>query len=136
MELQLNRASTLKYLHFLNKAALTNQLLIPNKGMSLLTKPEKVYLNNSNLIYALGTDAVNIGNVRETFFLNQLKVKYKVNIPSSGDFIVNKKYIFEVGGKEKSFNQIKDMADSYIAADDIEIGFGNKIPLWLFGLMY
>lgn len=135
-ELQLNRASTLKYLHFLNKAALTNQLLVPNKGMSLLTKPEKVYLNNSNLIYALGIDHVNIGNVRETFFLNQLKVNHKVNVPPHGDFLVDKKYIFEVGGRGKSFEQIKDLENSFIAADDIEIGIGNKIPLWLFGLMY
>ncbi len=135
-EMKLNRASTLKYLHYLNKAALTGQLLVPNKGMSLLTKPEKVYLNNPNLIYALGTNNVNIGNVRETFFLNQLGVRHKVNFPKQGDFLIDKKYIFEVGGRNKSFEQIKDLKDSFIAADDIEIGAGNKIPLWLFGLLY
>ncbi|WP_286833712.1 MULTISPECIES: hypothetical protein [unclassified Proteiniphilum] len=137
-EMQLNRASTLKYLHYLNKAALTNQLLVPNKGMSLLTKPEKVYLNNSNLIYALNVDdaSANIGNVRETFFFNQLKVRHDVNLPKSGDFLIDKKYTFEVGGKGKSFEQIKDLKNSFVVADDIEMGIGNKIPLWLFGLMY
>lgn len=135
-EMNLNRASTLKYLNYLNKASLINQLLVPDKSMSLLTKPEKVYLNNSNLVYALGADNANIGNVRETFFLNQLKIKHTVNIPPMGDFLVDKRYIFEIGGKGKFFNQIKDMANSYIAADDIELGFGNKIPLWMFGLMY
>ncbi len=137
-EMQLNRASTLKYLHYLNKAALTNQLLVPNKGMSLLTKPEKVYLNNSNLIYALNVDdaSANIGNVRETFFFNQLKVRHDVNLPKSGDFLIDKKYTFEVGGKGKFFEQIKDLKNSFVVADDIEMGIGNKIPLWLFGLMY
>lgn len=137
-EMQLNRASTLKYLHYLNKAALTHQLLVPNKGMSLLTKPEKVYLNNPNLIYVLNVDdaSVNIGNVRETFFFNQLNVRHDVNLPKTGDFLINKEYTFEVGGKGKSFNQIRDLKNSFIAADDIEIGIGNKIPLWLFGLIY
>ncbi len=132
-EMQLNRASTLKYLHYLDKALLTTQLLVPNKGMSLLTKPEKIYLNNSNLIYTLGKVYSDLGNVRETFFLNQVGAKHDVNIPPAGDFLVDKRYIFEVGGKNKKFDQIKDLPDSFIAADDIEIGHGNKIPLWLFG---
>ena len=137
-EMQLNRASTLKYLHYLNKAALTHQLLAPSKGMSLLTKPEKVYLNNSNLIYALSAHeaSANIGNVRETFFFNQLNVRHKVNFSKSGDFLVDKKYTFEIDGKGKSFDQIKYLKNSFIAADDIEIGAGNKIPLWLFGFVY
>ncbi len=135
-EMQLNRASTLKYLHYLNKAALTHQLLVPNKGMSLLTKPEKVYLNNPNLVYALGAEMVNTGNIRETFFFNQLNVKHSVNLPKKGDFLIDNTYIFEVGGKNKKFEQIKDLENSFIAADDIEIGAGNTIPLWLFGLLY
>ncbi|MDD3788953.1 MAG: AAA family ATPase, partial [Petrimonas sp.] len=137
-EMQLNRASTLKYLHYLNKAALTNQLLVPNKGMSLLTKPEKVYLNNTNLIYTLNPDdtTISTGNIRETFFFNQLKVKHAVNLPKQGDFLIDKKYMFEVGGKNKSFEQIKDVKNSFVVIDDVEIGAQNKIPLWLFGLMY
>lgn len=136
-EMKLNRASTLKYLHYLDKTMMTNQLLVPNKGMSLLTKPEKVYLNNSNLIFALSADAKpNEGNIRETFFLNQLKVKHKVNVPKAGDFLVGGKYIFEVGGRGKTFTQIRNIPESFVAADDIEIGIGNKIPLWLFGLIY
>lgn len=137
-EMQLNRASTLKYLHYLNKAALTNQLLVPNKGMSLLTKPEKVYLNNTNLIYTLNPDdtTISTGNIRETFFFNQLKVKHAVNLPKQGDFLIDKKYMFEVGGKNKSFEQIKDVKNSFVVIDDVEIGAQNEIPLWLFGLMY
>lgn len=137
-EMQLNRASTLKYLHYLNKATLTNQLLVPNKGMSLLTKPEKVYLNNSNLIYTLNADdaSANIGNIRETFFSNQLNVKHDVNLPKSGDFLIDKRYTFEVDEKGKYFKQIKDLKDNFVVANDIEMGIGNKIPLWLFGLMY
>ena len=90
------------------------------------------------MIYALNVDdaSANIGNVRETFFFNQLKVRHDVNLPKSGDFLIDKKYTFEVGGKGKSFEQIKDLKNSFVVADDIEMGIGNKIPLWLFGLMY
>jgi uncharacterized protein len=135
-EMKLNRASTLKYLRILNRAQLINELLPENKGMSLLTKSEKIYLNNSNLLYALTSSQVEEGNVRETFFVNQLQVLHRVNAAKRGDFVVDGKYTFEVGGKNKSFDQIKDMENSYIAADNMEIGWGNKIPLWLFGLMY
>ena len=125
-----------KYLRILNRAQLINELLPENKGMSLLTKSEKIYLNNSNLLYALTSSQVEEGNVRETFFVNQLQVLHRVNAAKRGDFVVDGKYTFEVGGKNKSFDQIKDMENSYIAADNMEIGWGDKIPLWLFGLMY
>jgi len=135
-EMKLNRASTLKYLHILNRAQLINELLPDNKGMSLLTKPDKIYLNNSNLLYALTSARVEEGNARETFFVNQLQVLHRVNAAKRGDFLVDGKYTFEVGGKYKSFDQIKDMDNSFIAADNIEIGWGNKVPLWMFGLLY
>ena len=135
-EMNLNRASTLKYLTYLNKAELINVLLPPNKGMSMLTKPEKIYLNNSNLLYALTGTHVDEGNVRETFFMNQLMVGHKISVAKQGDFLIDGKYTVEVGGKNKSYDQIKDLADSFVVADNIEIGWGNKIPLWLFGLMY
>ena len=76
------------------------------------------------------------GTVRETFFANQTHTKYKLNIAKKGDFIINNKYLFEVGGKNKSFNQIKDIENSYVASDNIETGTRNKIPLYLFGLLY
>jgi predicted AAA+ superfamily ATPase len=104
-----------------------------SKGLSKLEKPEKIYLDNSNLLYI--TEA-NIGTVRETFFLNILSKKHEVTYPKKGDFWVDKGYLFEVGGKNKSFKQIKDVPNSFVVADDIEIGNGNKIPLWLFGFLY
>ena len=76
------------------------------------------------------------GTVRETFFANQTLTKYKLNIAKKGDFIINNKYLFEVGGKNKSFNQIKDIENNYVASDNIETGTRNKIPLYLFGLLY
>ena len=87
-------------------------------------------------MYAFGQENTNIGTVRETFFLNQLSAKHKVTYPKSGDFMVNDKYIFEVGGKNKSYKQIAGVKNSFIAADGIEYGFKNKIPLWLFGFLY
>ena len=135
-EMKLNRASTLKYLSYLDKAELINLLLPSNKGMSMLTKPEKIYLNNTNLQYTLTSDRVDEGNVRETFFVNQLMVAHKMNAAKKRDFLVDKKYTFEIGGKNKSFDQIKDLENSFVVADNIEIGWGNKIPIWLFGLLY
>jgi predicted AAA+ superfamily ATPase len=135
-EMNLNRASTLKYLTYLNKAELINVLLPANKGMSMLTKPEKIYLNNTNLLYALTGTRVDEGNLRETFFMNQLMVGHKVTVAKKGDFLIDGKYTIEVGGKNKSFDQIKDLTDSFVVADNLEIGWGNKIPLWLFGFCY
>ena len=92
-------------------------------------------MHNTNLMYALGTSVVE-GTLRETFFLNQLQVGHRLHLPEKGDFLVDGKYLFEVGGRRKSFRQIQDIADSYLAVDDLEIGYGNRIPLWLFGFLY
>lgn len=135
-DMQLNRATTLKYLHYLTKAGLINSLMASSKGVSILTKPEKVLLNNTNLIFALSADKPEEGNVRETFIVNQLKIKHKLITANKGDFLIDEKYLIEVGGKKKKFSQIKDIPDSYVVADNIEVGFGNKIPLWLFGMLY
>jgi predicted AAA+ superfamily ATPase len=104
-----------------------------SKGLAKLEKPEKIYLNNSNLLNIV---EANIGTVRETFFLNILTVEHEVTYPKKGDFMVNDKYLFEIGGKNKSFKQIKDIENSFVGADDIEVGYGSKIPLWLFGFLY
>ena len=132
---EISRAKLYDYIAYLNDARLVNMVDEQSRGLSKLVKPAKIYMNNTNLIYAYGDDC-KAGTIRETFFANQLRVKHRLNIPKQGDFIVDDKFIFEVGGKNKSFEQIKDISDSYIAADEIEIGSGNKIPLWLFGLLY
>lgn len=86
-------------------------------------------------MYALSAN-IQIGTVREVFFNNQLAATNEVNYPKQGDFLVNHKYLFEVGGRKKSFEQIKDVPDSHLAVDSTETGHGNRIPLWMFGLLY
>lgn len=135
-EIETNRASTIKYLGYLQKAGLIRMLQAHGSGMSVMNKPEKIYLDNTNIAYSLAISNVNQGNVRETFFANQCSVMHKLSTCKKGDFQVDDKYIFEVGGKNKGYSQIKNIENSYIAIDDIESGFSNKIPLWLFGFMY
>lgn len=135
-QLEINRASAMKYFIFLQKAGLVRMLLPDQKGMSLMNKPEKWYLDNTNLILALAPENYNAGNVRETFFTNQLSLKHRISGANKGDFIIDDTYTIEVGGLNKTFKQIKELPASYIAKDDIETGFGNTIPLWLFGLLY
>jgi predicted AAA+ superfamily ATPase len=129
-----NRNNTVKYLSLLANAKLLNLVSYKNKTIGDLTKPDKVLLNNTNLSYLFGNDT-NIGSVRETFFVNQLNAVANVVLAQQGDFMVDK-YTFEVGGKNKTFDQIKDLPNSFVVADDIEIGHKNKIPLWLFGMLY
>ena len=134
---------TLKeYLSKLDNAGLIKLLMKSSLSMKHLDKPEKIYLANTNLMYTAQPD---IGNVRETFFMNQLSNYYMqkndattkgIYASKVGDFYVEEKYTFEVGGKSKSFKQVKDKEDAFVVADDIEVGFGSKIPLWLFGMMY
>lgn len=125
----------LKMLYALDKAQVLALLSAKAKSYKSLTKPDKIYLGNPNLMHVL-CPSVDKGNERETFFINQLSVNYDVNYPKYGDFLINGKLLFEVGGKKKTFEQIADVPDSYIAADDTEIGYGNRIPLWLFGFLY
>jgi predicted AAA+ superfamily ATPase len=127
---------TLKtYLKYLEDSGLISGLGRSGRGLRGLEKPEKIYLNNPNLIHALTPDAVR-GTIRETFFMNALGAMHTLKAPPKGDFLVDDTYLFEVGGKNKSFAQIKDIENSFLAIDDIETGFGNKIPLWLFGFLY
>ncbi|MDD4141219.1 MAG: AAA family ATPase [Bacteroidales bacterium] len=129
-----SRKNTLKYLSLLANAKLLNLVSYKNKTIGDLTKPDKILLNNTNLSY-LFSENVNIGSVRETFFVNQLNVVTDVVLAPQGDFVA-KQYTFEVGGKNKTFDQIKVVPNSFIVADDIEIGHKNKIPLWIFGMLY
>ncbi len=132
----ISRNSLLSYINALHESKLTMSLQKPGNGINLLQKPDKLYLENPNLMIALAGEQTDIGNLRETFFANQLGYHHKVNISEQSDFLIDSRYTFEIGGKEKSHKQIADLSDAYIAADNIEIGFGNKIPLWLFGFLY
>jgi len=132
----ISRNSLLEYIHGLSDAGIIKTVLKDAYGVSLLQKPEKLYLENTNYMYALKADETNIGNLRETFFLNQLSESHVVTYPDKGDFLVDGKYLLEVGGKDKTQKQIAGINDSFIVADNIEFGVNNKIPLWLFGFLY
>ena len=127
--------NTLKqYLYYLEKASLARRAGGKTRGNQYISKPDKLYLHNTNLFNIL-CDEPKIGTKREVFFALSLN-EHNLTYPKKGDFLVDGKYLFEIGGKNKSFKQIKDLPNSFIVADDIEIGFGNKIPLWLFGFLY
>ena len=104
-----------------------------SRGLKKLEKPEKIYLDNTNLLYI---SQANIGTVRETFFLNITSKDHEVTYPQQGDFLLDERYVFEIGGHSKSFKQIKDVENSFVVADEIEVGYDTKVPLWLFGFLY
>ncbi|MDO4826770.1 MAG: AAA family ATPase [Bacteroidia bacterium] len=133
-EMKTSREQGLKLLNILEDAKMISTLKSPVKALKHISAPDKIYLDNTNMLYALSEDA-QIGTVRETFFMNQLSKSGRVSLPEKGDFKVDGKYLFEVGGRKKSYEQIKDEKNSYLALDSIEIGNGNKIPLWLFGFL-
>ena len=133
----MSRDMLLRLLQALDRANVIKMLRQDSKPTGHLTKPEKIYMNNTVLLKALNSgENVSSGTVRETFFMNQLVQSHSVSYPKKGDFLVDNKYLFEIGGKNKNNAQISGIKDAYIAADDIEYGFGNKIPLWLFGFLY
>ncbi|MEG1856626.1 MAG: AAA family ATPase [Acinetobacter sp.] len=134
-QLETTRDLCFKMLYALDKAGILYLLTEKIKSYKHLAKPEKIYLANTNLMYALSINTPK-GSVRETFFANQVGVDYSLTMPQVGDFRVNDKYLFEVGGSSKTFDQIADVPNSYLAIDDIETGYGNRIPLWLFGMLY
>ena len=125
----------LKMLYSLDKAQVLLLLTAKTKNYKSLVKPQKIYLGNPNLMHAL-CPTVDKGNERETFFLSQLRVRHDACYPPKGDSLIDDKFLFEVGGKGKSFDQIAEVPDSYLAVDDTEVGHGNRIPLWLFGFLY
>lgn len=133
-----DQRTLLKYLNLLEEAQLITLLRSDSKGNKILQKPDKIYLNNTNLSRALGLQASDIGTERETFFLNQVSAKHQVNYAKKGDFVVNHQTYIEVGGRQKTRHQFgqHERSQAYIAADDIEIGYDRKIPLWLFGFLY
>jgi uncharacterized protein len=136
-DLKITRVRILDMLHVLEQAQLIRNLRSSVHGVSLLNKPDKIYLNNTNLIHALADGKPDKGNIRETvFFAHVQDAGITVQYPKSGDFLIDGTYSIEVGGKDKSGKQLKSSKDVYVVADDLERGVGNKIPLWLFGFLY
>jgi predicted AAA+ superfamily ATPase len=133
--LQSSRNNVLKLIDLMDKAALVRRLYSASEGMNILTKPEKILFNNTNLMYALSPQ-IESGTKRETYLASQVGVNHQLYMPTQGDLVVDGKWLFEVGGKNKGFSQIKGIEDSFVVSDNIDIGHGDKIPLWLFGLLY
>lgn len=134
--IKINRNTLVTYLHYLQEAGLTTHLYRDASGITRLQKPDKIYLENTNLQFTLAGKNANKGNIRETFFINQLSNSHRVEYIDKGDFYIDDNITVEVGGKNKDFEQIKNIEKAYIAADDIEYGVDRKIPLWLFGFLY
>ncbi len=134
--LEVSWQSVIHYLNYLSDADIIRILHPEGKNVSVLAKPEKVLLHHPNHFYVFTDEIRNKGSLRESFFANQLGYKHKVETAKRGDFVIDSKYLFEVGGKNKTYHQIANIENSYIAADDIEFGYENKIPLWLFGFLY
>jgi predicted AAA+ superfamily ATPase len=133
----ISRNMIVEYLYYLNNAKLINSLSAAGKSISTLQKPDKIFLENTNLSFALSPNNTDKGSLREAFFMNQLKnAGHEINLPLKGDFLVDDKFTFEIGGKGKSAKQLMGIENSFIAIDDMEAGVGNKIPLWMFGLVY
>lgn len=135
--LEIGDVRTLKtYVKYLEDTGLILTIAKATTKLRQLELPEKIYLNNSNQMYALSYNHVNEGSIRETFFLNMLKTHHEVTLPNQGDFLIDHSYVFEIGGKKKGFQQLQGMNNAYLACDDIETGIASKIPLWLFGFLY
>lgn len=132
--LESSRDSVYKMIDLLQQAGLIRRLYQKPAGMTKLQKPEKILFDNTNLMYALSPNT-DIGTLRETFTANML-CTHKLAMPVKGDIRVDNTYTFEVGGKNKDYGQIANIPNSYIIADSIDVGFGNKIPMWLFGFLY
>ena len=132
-----HRTTVVNYLYMLDKAKLINMLFAEAKTIKKLQKPDKIYIENANMLYALAEGNVEIGTARETFCINQLRVHHNVEYSKKqGDFRVDGKYTFEIGGQSKGFGQVAGVSDSYVLADDIETPFGRKLPLWIIGFLY
>jgi predicted AAA+ superfamily ATPase len=132
----LHRQTVLLYLQYLEKARMIRLLNQPDKYISRLQKPDKLFIDNPNLFYVLNPEMLNKGSLRETFALNQLAVSHEVALHETADFLVDNKYVFEIGDKSKDLKQVKDSVDGFVLVDDIEVGFHKRIPLWLMGFLY
>lgn len=134
--LELNRTTLLSYLSLLDTADIIHSLFNSGSFYGKLSKPGKILLLHPNLAFCMNPQNMNQGSLRESFIVNQLKYSHKVELSNVADFLIDEKITFEIGGKGKTRRQIKNVPESYIIADDLETGFKNKIPLWLFGFLY
>ncbi|MDE6444882.1 MAG: AAA family ATPase [Muribaculaceae bacterium] len=133
--LQVSPNQLIKILSLLDKSQILRLLYFKSeRNPKSMVKPQKVLLGNSSLLYALGY--ADKGKVRESFFASMLTESHQITYPQAGDLLADGRYLFEIGGARKGFDQIKDIPDSFVVADDIPYGIGNKIPLWLFGFLY
>lgn len=133
----IKRDTVVSYLGYLGKAKLIQLLYSDVKSVKRMQKPDKIFMENTNLLYAWATEPVQIGTARETFVVNQLAANHTVEYrKSNGDFLVDGKYVFEVGGENKDFTQIADIPNSYILSDDLETAIGKKLPIWAVGFGY
>ena len=135
MDMKDNYKGLYRFLEYLSRAKILNTIKSKAKGDTIFVKPDKIYLNNTNLHYAYCSQS-SIGTLREVFVASMLQSRHQLEVAQKGDFLVDGIYLLEVGGKKKSFKQIKDIQNSFVVSDDVEIGSGNKIPLWLFGFLY
>ncbi|MDE3055822.1 MAG: AAA family ATPase [Verrucomicrobiota bacterium] len=124
------------YFSYLESAHLVRGVGSASAKLAKLETPEKIYLDNTNQLFALSSASPEKGTLRETFFLSMLRCNHKITLPAKGDFLVDQKLTFEIGGKNKNWEQLKGVENSFLACDEIETGWGNKIPLWLFGFLY
>jgi predicted AAA+ superfamily ATPase len=130
-----HRNQIVEFMHYFEKAGIVMQLRDKTEGIRAMGKVEKIYLDNPNLMFAIGSNVTEIGNVRETFFLNQMKLDKTVYSHKNADFQIDD-LIFEVGGKNKTKKQIAGLSEAYLVKDDIVFGYQNTIPLWHFGMSY
>lgn len=133
--LEVGKNQLIKILSLLERSQILRLLYYKGeRSPKSMIKPQKVLINNPSILYALGY--ANMGTVRESFFSSMMAHSHEIAYPKQGDLLVDNRYLFEIGGSSKGFSQIKDIPDSFIAGDGFEIGYGNKIPLWMFGFMY
>jgi predicted AAA+ superfamily ATPase len=137
--LGISRELVYNCLEYLGSSGLLNDVFPAGKGNNLVRKPGKIYLNNSNLLHAMNRSLKregDVGSMRETFFVNQVSSQHKICLHDKGDFLIDDQWVMEIGGKNKSNYQIRDEKNAYLVLDDMKVGFGKKIPLYLFGFLY
>lgn len=135
-QIQLNRNALVRAIQLLQRSAMIHALYKQSKSISILNKPDKLWMHNTNLMYAISGNIPDKGNLRETFFIQNIPDNYQLCIPNKGDILVNDTYLFEIGGKNKTKEQIRGIENAYLVKDGIEIGVFNTIPLWIFGFLY
>lgn len=134
--LEINKTTVLSYLSYLHKAEILNLIYSDNKSVSKMQKPDKIFINNTNMLFSICQQS-NIGTIRECFVVNQLSANHTVEYgKTTGDFKIDGKITFEVGGPDKRFYQIADIPNSYVLADNLEFPIGKKLPLWIVGMGY